>query len=244
MSHSHQMKALLATSDLPASERAVASLAAKLMAHGRRVGVLLPWHDKQDAFSWAIAESLLRRTTRTAAGKAFSALTQAYPSWRHLAAQPPSRIAKKIAWVGLGTQRSRQLRELARVVITRFKGNVPRRRDELMSLPGIGSYIADAIILYVYGGRVFPIDPNVQRVIRRFFGLPTSFGTRHSDPYRDHWVRNITSDLIAKRMSAQVVHMHRGLLHIAWTSCRPRPNCIGCTLAVSCAFSSHLGATT
>ena len=214
--------------------RRLSSLQRDILSHGHAIGPLFAWHHTRDEFSWLVAELLLRRTTRTAAAKAFTNLTRTCSTWSQLAKQRPSRIATKIAWVGLGKQRSHQLRELARVIQTEFGGRAPRERDQLTALPGIGPYIADALLLYVHRRTAFPLDPNVQRVFRRVFGRPTGIGTRHSDPYRDTWTRSVADRLVKGLKPAQVIKAHRGVLDIAWTSCRPMPRCSSCQLRAHC----------
>ena len=206
------------------------TLARLFLEQGQSFGSLLPWHASKNFYHWLVAESLLRRTTRTAARKAFQTLIEAYPTWQALAAAPEEEIARKIAWTGLGNQRSKHLKALARSLIERGGENPPCTREALLKLPGVGHYIADAVLLYACGKKAFPIDSNVQRVFRRVMGLPVPKGTRHSDPYLDPLVKAAVEKIMRLHSQATLVHIHRGILRIVWETCRPRPNCASCAL--------------
>jgi endonuclease III len=145
----------------------------------------MPWHNSRDPFQWLITELLLRRTTRTAAQKGFRELLATYPGWGELYVASEKEIARKMRVLGLGSQRSKQIKGVAKTVVEKFECVVPQTREVLMVLPGVGENIADAMLLHVYGKWVLPIDSNVQRVLRRAVGLPVRKGTRGSDPYRD-----------------------------------------------------------
>ncbi|MGV3722094.1 MAG: endonuclease III domain-containing protein [Actinomycetota bacterium] len=210
-----------------------------LATTGANVGPFMPWHSSSNPFDWLLAEALLRRTTRTAAHKAFVSLTSEYADWEALAGASIDDIARHISWVGLGLQRSRQLLALAKTIINDRGGTVPEERDSLKSLPGVGDYIADAVRLYVFQQPAFPIDPNVQRVLRRVFGSPTSVGTRYNAPYADPLTVRVADRLCAQLSIPKLQLSHRGLLHVAWTACRPIPSCRNCPLVNLCEHASR-----
>lgn len=219
------------------------ALACGLVAQGRAVGAFLPWHYSSDPYDWLVAEALLRRTTRTAARKAFLALTERCPNWRALASAAQDDLMERIAWVGLGAQRSRQLKALARAVLEQHNGEVPRSAEGLLSLPGVGLYIADAVRLHAFQQAAFPLDPNVQRVFRRVGGYPLwARGTRHVEPYRDPLTVAFAEYVTQSFPAPELCDMHRGVLHIAWTSCRPLPNCGICPLVATCQYAARSAA--
>lgn len=222
----------------------ISGAATRLLEHGRAVGPFLPWHGSEDPYLWLVAESLLRRTTRTAAHKAFKELVESYPTWRALSAAPQEEVAKRIAWVGLGNQRSQQLKAMATAVTAELDGAALCSRDTLLKLPGVGSYIADAVLLHVCTQKAFPIDANVQRVLRRVVALPTPMGTRHSNPYRDPWVKKAIDYIVPQYTAAELGHIHRGTLHLAWETCRPKPKCTPCALKDICKYALGVLSTT
>lgn len=206
---------------------------------GAETGPFLPWHHSKDGYHWLIAESLLRRTTRTATEKAYTSLIQEFSSWKELSIAETGKIREHVAWLGLGQQRSNQLKKLAETISNQYKCEVPKSREKLLGLPGVGEYIADAILLYAHGQKYFPIDPNIQRVIRRIIGRPTPVGTRHSIPYSDSLIQEF-SLYVKKRMQLEsMISLHRGLLKMSWDYCRPKPACQKCFLISNCKSSRN-----
>ena len=211
----------------------------RLLIEGQTVGLSFPWHRSKNAYKWLIAESLLRRTTRTAALRAYRELLRVYPSWVALSRASEEDVAGAVAWMGLGRQRARQLVALARAITERFHRRVPKTRAELLQLPGVGNYTADAIMLYVRNEKAFPIDANVQRVLRRALGMPTPVGTRHSEPYRDRPMEALRELAVQTYTASELATIHRAILHMAWASCRPHPQCGYCPLRSVCFFLSN-----
>lgn len=212
----------------------VSQFAHQLIDHGIQVGPFLPWHRSRDPYNLLVAESLLRLTTRKKALEAYNNLLGAYPAWSSLAFGTESEIAGRIAISGLANQRAKQLKKLAVTILQDWEGMVPRTRERLLALPGVGNYTADATLLYVFQRRVLPIDSNLQRVFRRVLGLPVPIGTRRSDPYRDNWVQMLVKQLTGLYTSTQLANLHRGALDIAWKDCRFRPIHIACPLIKIC----------
>ncbi len=216
------------------------AVAKHLLMHGRTVGPFMPWHFSKDPYVWLIAEVLLRRTARTTARRAFEALVGSYPTWETLASATDRDIAARIAWVGLGNQRTRQLRAMAQAVVGELKDVDLCQRDTLLGLPGVGTYIADAVLLHACDKRTFPLDGSVQRILRRVMGLPMAQGAMRLNPYRDPWVRGAADRIMSQHTAAELRDIHRGALHMAWQTCRPSPKCFGCPLMKICRYASGI----
>jgi A/G-specific adenine glycosylase len=209
-----------------------------LTEHGRRVGPYMPWHHSEDPYHWFIAESLLRLTTRKAASRAFSRLIESYPTWGTLASADEGDIAERIASAGLAKQRSRQLKALAKEVYEEMGETIPYERPALLSLPGVGPYVADAILLYLHGEAAFPLDGNIQRVFRRVAGLSMPVSrSRRTDPYRDSWLKGAVGFMLDRHPSNGLVDLHRGTLDIGWSTCRYRPSPPLCPIRRVCVYA-------
>ncbi len=55
-------------------------------------------------------------------------------------------------------------------IVARFGGEVPAQVDDLLSLPGVGSYTARAVAAFAFGRRAAVVDTNVRRVVARAVG--------------------------------------------------------------------------
>jgi len=89
-------------------------------------------------------------------------------------------IAKYIRVAGLHRQKSKKIREIARIVMEKYGGDLSKvlslpfeeARRELMSLPGVGAKTADVVLLFSAGRPVVPVDRHIFRIARRLGLVP------------------------------------------------------------------------
>lgn len=210
-----------------------------LIDHGNAVAPDLPrWHHTRKPYHWLVAELLLRRMTRTAAEKAFDDLVGDFSTWTRLRSASREEIKNRVSWIGLGNQRSNQLKQLAETIVEDHDKSPPKDRVGLMRLPGVGEYTADALMLYAFASPRFPIDGGIQRVSRRILGLPIPKETRHTDPYKDPIVEEVADFVTTEHTAKEITSMHRGILSISWSLCRKQnPKCQSCPLRSECSSS-------
>lgn len=202
-----------------------------LLKLGETVGEFLPWHAERDPFRILLTEKLLQRTARRNVLKVYSDFVANFGTPETLAGVDPEILYKEIKILGLGRQRAQALQVIARTILNFYDGRVPCDRQELIKIPYVGDYIADAVLLYGFGGKAFPLDAGIQRVIRRVFGLPPS----RKPPYMDKELVTLAEHLIEKALPEQVVQIHRAVLWLAWETCKPQKPCCGsCPLAICC----------
>ena len=60
---------------------------------------------------------------------------------------------------------------------------VPRAREELLGIRGVGDKIAECVLAYGWGEEALPLDANCVRVLDRFFGL--NYGRQSPAPLRE-----------------------------------------------------------
>ena len=71
-------------------------------------------------------------------------------------------------WGRLGyPRRAVRLHECAVAIVERHGGQVPDRLEQLLALPGVGTYTARAVAAFAYGQRHPVVDTNVRRVVSR-----------------------------------------------------------------------------
>jgi len=196
----------------------------------------LPWHTSEDPFVWLVAELLLRRTTRTAATRVFAALIHAYPTPKILAQASQDEVRRYVSQLGLGNVRSKHLVELAQQLVRKHGGMVPHNRQELLQLPGVGEYVADAVLLHAFQERALPLDAASQRVVRRLLGLAPPARTRHSTPEKDEALQWFKETALSMYNPAELKGIHLGLLVLSWETCKRSPKCNGCLLQPVCSW--------
>lgn len=143
------------------------TLAAAITAWYARAARDLPWR-APDAGPWAVlvSEVMLQQTPVRRVLPAYQAWLRRWPTPAALAADEPGEAVR--AWGKLGyPRRALRLHACARSIVADHGGEVPDRLDELLALPGVGSYTARAVAAFAFGQRHPVVDTNVRRVVAR-----------------------------------------------------------------------------
>lgn len=148
----------------PKVEEVMRRLAAAMP--GRTRGAKGP-KGQPDAFRSCIAcilsaQSLDRNTD--AAARALFALAKTPQA---MLALDEAAIAAAIKPCGLYNTKARNIRAFCAALLERHDGVVPRTRDGLMALPGIGRKCADIVLSFTFGEAVIAVDTHVHRVCNR-----------------------------------------------------------------------------
>jgi endonuclease-3 len=72
-----------------------------------------------------------------------------------------------IKTIGLFNTKAKNVIALSQALIDRFGGEVPRTREELQSLPGVGRKTANVVLNTAWGEETFAVDTHVFRVCNR-----------------------------------------------------------------------------
>ena len=72
-----------------------------------------------------------------------------------------------IKTIGLFNTKAKNVIALSEALIDRFGGDVPRTREELQSLPGVGRKTANVVLNTAFGEETFAVDTHVFRVCNR-----------------------------------------------------------------------------
>ena len=85
-----------------------------------------------------------------------------------LAKLPLRKIRKIIYPVNYYVGKAKRLKEVSKLLVKKYKGKIPDKREELLGLPGVGPKIADLVLLFGYGEKVIPVDTHVETVSKRW----------------------------------------------------------------------------
>lgn len=140
-----------------------------------------PWRKTKNPYYILVAEILLQQTDAAKVAKEYSSFIKTFPKPRKLAAASKSSVNRFISRLGLDYRVNRLINvagELEKI----FNCTVPDTQEELLKLPGIGPYIANAVLASAYNKRVAVLDTNIIRILERFFGLRSSKPRARTDP--------------------------------------------------------------
>ena len=77
-------------------------------------------------------------------------------------------------WEGLGYyNRAKNLHKTSKILIKKYKGQIPESFVKLIKLPGIGTYTANILLALIYNQPRVALDGNVKRVLSRLFNITT-----------------------------------------------------------------------
>lgn len=130
----------------------------------------LPWRSA-DRTPWGVlvSEVMSQQTPVARVAPVWVDWMGRWPTPGDLATAPTADVLR--AWGRLGyPRRALRLQECARVIVETHDGEVPEDEALLLSLPGIGTYTAAAVMAFAFGRRSVVVDTNVRRVLARTIG--------------------------------------------------------------------------
>ena len=114
-----------------------------------------------------MAEMCLHRTRADQVAPVFTKLRRLAPTPERMVAEADRALE---TMVSLGLRwRAENIVEVARMLSDRFDGRVPETELELRSLPGVGDYVAQAVLCFGFGKRAVLVDTNTVRITGRVF---------------------------------------------------------------------------
>ena len=187
----------------------------------------LPWRRDRDPYRILVSEAMLVQTTVAAVIPYFERFLARFPTVEALAAADEADVLK--AWEGLGYyRRARQLQSAARAVVDRHGGRLPETAEELLALPGVGPYIAGAILSFAFDRPAPIVEANTQRVLARLIAWEGDLKTTASR--RRLW--EVAADLVPPEGAGR---FNQAIMELGATVCSPRePMCLVCPVASEC----------
>jgi endonuclease-3 len=151
------------------------------------------------------------------------ALFKAYPTAEALAAAPPSKLEAAIRSTGFYRAKTRSLLGMAQALVDRHGGEVPRSREALTDLPGVGLKTAYVVLGNAFGQDALAVDTHVFRVSQRL-GL-----ARSDDPDEIH---DQLVQVIPRGRRTQATHLF--ITHGRRTCVARKPACPVCPVRALC----------
>jgi endonuclease-3 len=122
-------------------------------------------HD--DAFQLLIATILSAQCTDERVNQVTPVLFARYPAPADLSTADPDTVEDIIRPTGFFRAKTRSLLGMARGVVERFGGEVPRELDDLVTLPGVGRKTGNVVRSVACDLPGLPVDTHVGRLVRR-----------------------------------------------------------------------------
>lgn len=121
-----------------------------------------------DPFTLLVAVLLSAQTTDKKVNEVTPHLFARAGTPPEMAAMDVEEIRQIIRPIGLAPQKAKNLRELSRILVEEFSGQVPRTFEGLESLPGVGHKTASVVMAQAFGVPAFPVDTHIHRLAARW----------------------------------------------------------------------------
>ena len=118
-------------------------------------------------FQLLVATALAAQSTDAQVNKATKALFDRYPDALSMSRASAEDLIPYIKTIGLFRNKAKNLAGMARALVENFSGEVPRTREGLMTLPGVGRKTANVVLSNAFGVAAMAVDTHVFRVARR-----------------------------------------------------------------------------
>ena len=123
--------------------------------------------DSSNPLELLVATILSAQCTDQRVNQVTAELFPRYRSAREWADVPPARLEREIYSTGFYKAKARAVLGMARALVERHGGEVPRTLEALTDLPGVGRKTASVVLGNAFGIPAFPVDTHVTRVSQR-----------------------------------------------------------------------------
>ena len=176
-------------------------------------------------FELLAAVLLSAQATDVGVNKATRRLFALAPTPATMLALGEAGVAEQIRTIGLYRNKARHLVETCRLLIERHGGTVPRSREALEALPGVGRKTANVVLNVAFGEPTIAVDTHIFRVGNRTGLAPGKTPLA------------VELKLLQRVPAAYREDAHHWLiLHGRYVCQARRPRCAACSVAAVCGF--------
>jgi endonuclease-3 len=137
-----------------------------------------------------------------------------------------AKVADHIKTIGLWRNKAKNVIALSQALIDQHKGEVPRQREALEALPGVGRKTANVVLMEIFGEGTIAVDTHVFRVANR-----TGLADGKTPAEVETQLMRITPQ--------KYLHgaHHWLILHGRYTCLARKPECPRCVIADLCLYT-------
>lgn len=189
-----------------------------------------PWRSFSNKFHNLVTEILLRKTNAEKVQNFIDITVRRLGSPEDILSASHEELESILKPFGMQRRKTKELKMLAQYLVDKFKGRVPESYEELMSLPGVGQYIANSVLCFSFGHRRPLIDVNIIRVFNRVFGFNSSRARARDDPSIWKFAEELLPESRYKEYNYAVIDFAKQVCKLR------KPLCLSCPLNSICHF--------
>lgn len=174
-------------------------------------------------FTLVVAVALSAQATDAGVNKATRALFAAADTPEKMLALGEDKVRDYIKTIGLYRNKAKNVIALSQKLVDDFGGEVPKTREDLVTLPGVGRKTANVVMSMAFGEPTLAVDTHVFRIGNRLRIAPG----KTPDEVEQAFLRIIPVDYL--------YHAHHWLILHGRYCCKARkPECERCVIADIC----------
>ena len=128
----------------------------------------LPWRINQTPYTVWISEIFLQQTQVSRVVDYFNNVTKKFPDIQSLASTDYDTFFPYYQWLGYYS-RARNMLKTAEIIHNQYDNSFPENYKELIALPGIWPYTAQAILAFWFGQNILAFDTNIEKIFARYY---------------------------------------------------------------------------
>ena len=180
-------------------------------------------------FTLTVAVVLSAQATDAGVNKATRKLFRLVDSPEKMVALGEKKLQDYIKTIGLYRNKAKNVIALSKMLINEFEGQIPKTRDELVKLPGVGRKTANVVLNIAFGQPTMAVDTHIFRISNRTGMAPGKN------------VEQVERKLVRRIPQKWMLNAHHWLILHGRYVCKARkPDCHLCIVQELCKFSDKL----
>ena len=177
-------------------------------------------------YGFLISVMLSAQTTDKKVNQVTEVLFNKYPSLNDLANADIIDIENILKPLGLFKNKARHIINISKTLIDEYDGVVPKKKEELVKLSGVGNKTANVVRAEIFKIPEFPVDTHVHRICKRL-GFVSENAT----------VEDVEKKMRSVLEEKEYILSHHQFIHFGRYFCKAtKPNCNECKLHKHCNY--------
>jgi len=189
------------------------------------LSMLGQFRSRYTPFQILISTVLSARAKDTTTVPLVKKLFQKYKTPKDFAKANIRDLEKEIYPIGFYRNKAKNIKELSKIILNKYKGTVPKDLNELLTLPGVGRKVANCVLVYAFNEAAIPVDIHVHRISNRI-GLVKTKTPEETE--------SKLTEIVPKRYW---IDINEVFVTHGQNTCLPRnPNCPNCPINRYCNY--------
>jgi A/G-specific adenine glycosylase len=190
------------------------------------------WRHKITPYRIMVAEFMLQRTRAEQVEPVYTQFLNRYPSVVSLSKAKTKDVAHYTKHLGMHW-RAKHFIAAAKFIVKEYTGRIPSNREKLLEIPGVGEYVAGAILTVAFQKPEWVIDSNIARSLNRYHGLGL-----HGEIRRKKEIIDLSKQFFLHKNPRKLLFT---ILDFTALICTPRsPKCEECAILKNCKTGTSL----